>query len=264
MKNMKFAIRDDDISYFTKPENLKRTYRGIWDVAPVSFAVIPFIHGSVRFIPKKYQKDKIYPIDKNKTLVNFLKKKVIEGKASIILHGYSHRRSERGHEFQTDSNLYEKVREGKEYLEGIFDTKITCFVAPNHTYSKQGMKAVIDNKLNIVGSPSLRNRPFFWQWGHVKNITKLSLFRLCKGPGIRYPYQLDFKTHREIYCYGIITSSKIFELKKGLEFSKKKNGVFCVALHSNTMSNRELSLLENLVKESQKIGAEYVTVDSVL
>lgn len=41
---MKFAIRDDDTSFFTQPEQLLRVYEGIWDRAPVSLSVVPF-HG---------------------------------------------------------------------------------------------------------------------------------------------------------------------------------------------------------------------------
>jgi len=40
---MKFAIRDDDVSFFTKPMELEKLYKDLWEKnIPVSFAVIPF------------------------------------------------------------------------------------------------------------------------------------------------------------------------------------------------------------------------------
>jgi hypothetical protein len=260
---MKFAIRDDDISYFTIPRNLNKIYKGIWETIPISFAVIPFLHGSVHFTPDKYKKDKKYPVGENKALVRFLKEKIRQGKASILLHGYSHRWKKEGHEFDIDNNLFEKVKEGKEYLTNVFDTKVTCFVAPNHAFSKKGMKAVIENKLNIVGSPAVRHRPLFFSWGHISNMAKLTLFRIYHIPGIKYPYPLNFHTHRELYCYSL-TPFNYEDLKRGFEFSRKKDGVFCVATHSNTISHKGLSNLRNLVKKSMEAEADYVTVDSAL
>lgn len=261
---MYFAIRDDDISYFTRPNNLKKIYREIWDTIPISFAVIPFLHGSVKFIPKEYQKDKKYPIGKNKILVKFLKEMIVNEKASIMLHGYSHRLSCFGHEFDIDDNLFEKVKEGKEYLENTFDIKIKSFVAPNHSLSKRGMEAVIKNKLNIVGSPSLSHRPILKNWNYIKNILMLSFFRIFNGPGIRYPYPIKFKTHKELYCYSIVPSVNYRELYKGLSFSNEKKGIFCAAIHSTTINKKNLDLLKNLFNISKRFDVKYVTIDDIL
>ncbi len=261
---MHFAIRDDDISYFTAINNLKRVYKGIWDLIPISFAVIPFIHGSVRFIPKKHQKDKNYPIGNNKILIKFLKNKIKENKASIMLHGYSHRLNNKGHEFDIDSNLFEKIKEGKDYLETLFDTKIKSFVAPNHSFSKNGIDAVLKNKLNIVGSPGILHHPFIWNFNYIKNIIILSSFRIHQGQGIRYPYPIKFKSHKELYCYSLVSSTNLNELEEGLNFSKKKNGIFCIAIHSTTINNRSLDFLIKIIKKSKNLNIKYVTVDDVL
>jgi hypothetical protein len=260
---MKFAIRDDDISYFTSPKQLKKTYSKIWETAPVSFAVTPFMHGSVCIVPKKYRADKTYPIGKNAPLVRLLKDAVRKGKATIMLHGYSHKKDGYG-EFDTNEDMSEKVREGKEYLENIFDTRITCFVAPNNAFSKAGMTAVIKNKLDIIGSPPITHRPIFFSWDHIRNAAAITLFRIFHSSGIKYPYTMKFKTHREIYCYSIVPSTKMEELKTGIEFSRKKQGLFCVTVHSNTIDKHGLSLLKWLVTESRKLGAEFLTADKLL
>ena len=83
------------------------------------------------------------------------------------MHGYSHKDYKHGHEFEVGDNLYKKVKEGKKYLEGTFGVEIKTFVPPHNTLSKEGMKAIIANKLNILGSFSFRlsQRPF-----QLKNI----------------------------------------------------------------------------------------------
>lgn len=267
---MKFAIRDDDISYFSNPGFIKRIYKGIWETVPISFAVIPFIHGSVRIVPEAYKKDRVYPVAENTLLVRLLKKKIREGTASIMLHGYSHEKGKRG-EFYTDSDLYQKVKEGKEYLESTFDTRIKNFVAPNHAISKKGMDAVIKNKLNIVGSPGLKDRPIFWKWKHVKNITKTLFFRLFHESTIRYPYPLDFGTHKELYSYGIVESTKEDDIKRGMDFSSKNDGVFCITIHTSAFCrnnqlilDRRHEMLKNIVEKSRTLDAEYVSIDDVL
>jgi len=261
---MYFAIRDDDISYFSSAKNLKKIYNGIWDFVPISFAVIPFVHGSAKFVPKKYKKDKKYPIGNNKNLVDFLKRMVKENNASIMLHGYSHRLNNKGHEFVVDDDLFDKVKEGREYLESLFDTKIKSFVAPSHSFSKKGFESVIKNKLNIIGSPALNHRKILYDWRYIKNVLMLSLFRISHEQGIRYPHVIKFKEHKELYCYSIVPSIDFNEIKKGFYFSKKKNGIFCVAMHSATINEANLNMLRKIVKESSKFNVKYTTIDDIV
>ena len=258
--HMRFSIRDDDISYFTTNALLEKVYDGI-DV-PISFAVIPFVHRSACFV-NSGQKD-MYPVGDNKTLVRFLRDKIENGTASIILHGYSHRQDTGKHEFESDIDLSEKVNEGKRYLEDVFDTKVKSFVAPNHAFSRNGMKAVIDNGLDIIGSPSLLKRPVMMNIRYIWNMKKLLAFRITHEPGIRYPYPINFGTHKELYCYGIVPSTKKAEVESGLRFCHGKNGVFCVAIHSHDMDSRMTSVLKDIVEEAKNLGADFMSVDDAI
>lgn len=255
---MRFAIRDDDVSYFTEPESLKRIYHGIWETIPISFAVIPFIQGA-NFVPKGFSKQKRYPVGRNNELVKLLKKKISQGRASIMLHGYTHRWDYDGHEFEIDDDLYEKVKEGKQYLEKVFDTEVKSFVAPNHAFSRKGMKAVIDNGLSIVGSPGIMDRPVLFDMRYILNMKKLILFRLFHDSDIRYPFPIKFKNHKELYCYGI-RPYKPKEIDYGLRYCKKRNGVFCLGIHNHSLGDR-ITVLRDIVKKTEEIGAEYCTVD---
>ena len=76
---MKFAIRDDDINFWTNVEEIDTIYREIWAKGiKVSFAVIPF---SVRSFNsgdrnKFYQNKELMPIGKNKEIVEYLRNKI--------------------------------------------------------------------------------------------------------------------------------------------------------------------------------------------
>ena len=228
---MKFAIRDDDTNYFTKSEELENIYTNIWDKCPVSLSVVPFHRGTkTGAIPKScWESSKIFPIGENKVLVKFLKIKIKEGKVSIMLHGHNHGNTPEGYEFEAGENLYEKVKEGKEYLDKIFGVEINTFVPPHNTLSKDGFSAVVDNNLNIVNIPSfhIRKRPVsfsnvlpflkyrYWHWRYKHS----------------YFYVLRFSNHSELSCQGLIPGVKLESLIDDFNFCYQHNGNFCLTTH---------------------------------
>ncbi|MBA7530295.1 hypothetical protein ES705_22498 [subsurface metagenome] len=232
---MKFAIRDDDTCYFTKPEQLERVYGKIWDKIPISLAVVPF-HACTKSgnVPREYWSgDKIFPIGENEGLVNFLKEKVKEGKVSIMLHGYNHKDYKGGPEFVAGGDLFLKVKKGKEYLETLFDVEIMTFVPPHNALSIKGAKAVIENNMNILGSLQTPfNRPF-----SVKNciyFLKRKWFEQANRKDdyrVVYPFVMQFKNHKEFSCNSLIPSTKLDELIYNFENTQKHSGNFCLTTH---------------------------------
>ncbi len=90
---MNFAIRADDISFWTKPEELEKVYMKIWAVGiPISIAVIPFAVRSYNLGDRQrlYQEEAQRPVGDNKTLLDFLTEKIRESRISMLLHGFSH------------------------------------------------------------------------------------------------------------------------------------------------------------------------------
>jgi len=232
---MRFALVDHDTNYFTKPEQLENVYEKIWDKIPISLSVVPF-HACTKSgaIPREYwQGDRIFPIGENKKLVEFLKRKIKENKVSILMHGYSHKNYENGHEFEVGDRLYEKVKEGKKYLEETFGVEIKTFAPPHNSLSKEGMKAVTANRLNILGSFSFRpsQRPF--EMRNIFYFSKRQYFRWKekKGKNVPYPRAMRFKNHWVLNCYSLTPSTRLEELMQGLELVVKYNGDFCLATH---------------------------------
>jgi len=228
---MKFLIRDDDVNYFTKPEDLELIYRNIWQKCPISFSIVPFQTGVIsNAIPEEYwQSDKIFPIGENQKLVNFLDQKNREGKIAILLHGFSHKDYPEGPEFVAGKDLERKVKEGKEYLEKIFNLKIIAFVPPHNSFSKEGFEATINNHLNIVGIPHFR------RFGRLKNKNYWIPFlkKLCYKIFYQssYPYVLNFANHKEVGFYTVSPSADYDKLIKVFNFIRKKNGVFILSTH---------------------------------
>ena len=85
---MKFAIRDDDTAYFTRPEELERAYDFL-EKGPVSLSVIPFAVPCHEKGVRPYGEDipfGYYPVGENPELVSYLRKNDYD----LMLHGYSH------------------------------------------------------------------------------------------------------------------------------------------------------------------------------
>lgn len=244
---MKFAIRDDDTNFFTKPEDLEKIYSGIWNICPVSLSVVPFVYSMKSpMIPEKYwYADKNFPIAKNYELVSYLKEKIKEKKVSIMLHGYSHKDNPDGYEFASsgchsdpdavplwmsgEESMYEKIKRGKEYLEDVFGVGVNIFVPPHNTISKEGIKAVIKNGMNLAVAPSFYFNKRPWNFQTLRVSLKRKIFKKINGE--EPPYVLDFGDHKEIRCYPLTPPVSFEVLKEKFDFAYKHNGIFCLATH---------------------------------
>ena len=109
---MAFIIRDDDLSYWTKIEDIERVYKPLFDrKIKICFATIPF---SVRMFNAGnfdifYQDLEEKPIEVNKKLVEYIKEKIDDGLIEIMLHGYNHL-----YYFESDGNIKEATKENLE------------------------------------------------------------------------------------------------------------------------------------------------------
>lgn len=236
---MRFALIDHDTNYFTKPEQLENVYGKIWDKIPISLSVVPF-HACTKSgaIPQEYwEGDRIFPIGENRKLVNFLKKKIEKNIVSILMHGYSHKDYDNGYEFEVGENLYEKVKGGKKYLEEIFGVEIRTFVPPHNSLSKEGLKAVIANKLNIVGSLSFHPSKRAFDMKYILNLFRRKLFQLRTGIST-YPMVMRFGSHYELGCFSLIPLTRIEELIRAFSLVKEYNGDFCLATHHWEMNTK--------------------------
>jgi len=141
-KKVIIAFRNDDIQEFsgTKLEidmfNLFKESH-----IPQTYATVPFKTDLIN----------------NKGLMTILKEHLRLGLAEIALHGYSHQNY--GKKLRSEfmgmpyDEQYRKIKDGKEYLERIFHTKVKTFIPPFNAYDANTIKACHENGIGIL-SPS--------------------------------------------------------------------------------------------------------------
>lgn len=199
---IKLIIRDDDLNYFTKVDDVEKIYSDI-SFFPISFAVIPMVMDvSTRGAcsDTKGNKTPMW-IGDNIELCNWVKSGIEKGNADVLLHGITHsykylngkRHAEM--EWRNESNLSEEICEIRKRLETLFDYEITVFVAPSNKISKYGMKCVTHNNLNFSGIVPLAFK---------RDITCKNLLCYTKRWFLRvkdrlpYPNILEYSDHKEM------------------------------------------------------------------
>src|SRR5215210_3493835 len=98
---MKFALRDDDVNFFTRPEQLERAYGAYWDDLPVSLAIVPS-HAATKskaIPPEHWDGDGEFPLVDNPEIVEYVRELIGRGRAAPMLHGYTHKNYPDGYEF---------------------------------------------------------------------------------------------------------------------------------------------------------------------
>jgi hypothetical protein len=235
---MKVALRDDDTSYFTSPENLHQVYEGVWNRVPVCLATVPFAVGYRRpGIPEEeWRSGRSYPLEHNPTLVGELRALLAAGRVTIALHGYTHEDFASGYEFQAAPNPAWRIAEGLSYLQQLLGVRIEIFVPPHNALSKAGLCAVSAARLNLLGSflsfrPSMRP----WEWRTPVNYWRIRRFRTATGRGRHdrfvYPHVLRYRDHAEFGCHGLIPGTTFDELVQGFNEARSLGGDFCLATH---------------------------------
>jgi len=252
---MIFAIRDDDVNYFTDPEELEAAYSNVWGYCPPTFSVITHVKGNWPFWIKEIynnrqsvdwtawkKDDKVSPLDRNEGLVKFLKEKHKSGKLGLSLHAIHHRNGDllppperlnnyiQGAEFFTNRDLTADVRSAVGYLHSHLDLVIKVFTPPQNLMSLRGYRSVVNNGLSIVGA----GIPFWKKERSIKgleNMIKVASFKL-RNKNLDYPYILNFKRHSElIHHYPLHPTTRPIHLIEKFEAVYRFNGVFVLSTH---------------------------------
>ncbi|MBT5023528.1 DUF2334 domain-containing protein [Candidatus Woesearchaeota archaeon] len=252
---MKLIIRDDDLSYFAKPEDLERIYAGIWNKCPISFSTVPFVTTTGFETPLNSLKtNKLFGIGDNKKLVLFLKKKIKEGKITIVQHGYSHNNYGTKFELeQTDKKkLYKELKKGKKYLEKVFGIEINCLVAPHDRFSKQAIK--IAEKIGykyICRAFAPLPREIQLRKNYLTAFFKLFKHWLKYRRKYRYPTLLNYGTCKEIYSYR--PNELITNIDSILKFhAKHEQSMLCLTSHYRSANIHSDELMKFLIKKIKK------------
>ncbi len=236
---MKFLIRDDDTCAFTRPEELEACYKDIWDTIPVGLSVTPFrVPGDYHTVPESYRKiTEPLPLESNPEIVAFLREHRAAGKVEVLMHGYDHTLPQGQPEYVAGSDLVEKTRRGKAYLEDLLDCSIDTFVPPQNGIARRGLEAVAANGLNLVGMPSMLRgefRPFRPE--NLVQFLKVKYYQSLRG--MRYPGVLKFSDHKEVAYFSITPSQSLESLLDDFVKCQKADGIFVAAIHYHAFESR--------------------------
>lgn len=266
---MKVALRDDDTSFFTAPEQLDAVYHDVWDRIPISLAVIPKAAGfRDKAIPEKYwDAARAFPLDENTALVQYLRGQVAAGRVTIAQHGYTHEDFPGGYEFQAAPDLEQRLVSGRAYLTALLDTRIEIFVPPHNALSKRGLSAVGAEGLNLLGSflsfrPSLRP----WDAHTPANWWRVRRYRGETGRGkadrLIYPHVLRYRGHAEFGCHSLVPGTTLEDLIAGFEEARRAGGDFCIATHYwEVDAERKRILLQFLDRAAKTNGVRFVAAE---
>ena len=233
---MRFLLRDDDTSYLTKPEELERAFGRYYSVMPISLAVIPWVDREFSTYECRQFSGNCCPLGENVELTRYLRDLIRNDQISIMLHGLSHNDIKLGtHEFCSSSpDLFERVRLGKEYLETTLDVKVMDFVPPCGSISTNGVEAVEQNRMGIIGSkPQPWNRKI--EPALMAHIVKRAYFRMkmqvSNRASLAYPYIIRLGGHSELLCNPLSLSSSNDKFIENLHYCLSEDVVFAISTH---------------------------------
>ena len=269
MTKFLFAIRDDDTSYYTHPDELAAVYEEIWDTVPVSFSVVPFSvpfkQGHPHQRRSDLKKEPLMPLGENQELTGFLQNLLREQKIEIMLHGYSHEYKKIRGEWvpeciwKSEHQLKKEIPEGKEYLEKLLKASVKIFVPPSNRITKKGIQMLEQENLNLSGILGpFGDRPLTINYSRAW-VRRWSWWIMHRGP---YPYVLDLGRHKELVAYSLTPLTDYAKLESLLELCAEIRAPFVIATHYWEVNEYPdlKNKLHRLVEKAFKLGAKPVKV----
>lgn len=229
---VKLIIRDDDLNFFTKVEDIEYVYRRI-PTFPVSFAVIPMVVDVSMEGKCSDTCGNTTPrwIGDNLELTAWLKDKLEKGRIDVLMHGITHeykledgkRKAEM--EWRKETDLMEKINDLKNRLGRLLEYPISVFVAPSNHISKYAINCISDCELDYSGIVPLNFQ---------RNLTLRNVYCYIKRTLVRtfnkipYPGVLRYSNHYEINACNNLN----FEyLRKLFDYCNKRNLPMAINVH---------------------------------
>ena len=230
---MKVAIRDDDTSYFTSPQDLEKAYDFLHEGDCVSLSIVPYtvpIHKSTVFPYGEIDEYKYYDVAENTDLIAYLKEEKKKGTYDFLLHGFSHEYKLVEDQWQaemlwkTKQQLKQELPEGKQHLEELLDCPLTVFVAPNNRIDQKAISVVEEMQMHYSGIIGFNDREINLRY--IRNFIKRWSFRITKK--IQYPGILDYGKHKELAAHTIDSFER---LVREYNICKQRNTPFVIYTH---------------------------------
>ena len=262
-----FAIRDEDVGFFTSHGVLEKLYGTIYQRVPVSFAcvsrTVPQYLDEVCFAPGAASGT--YALGENRALVDYLRRLQEKRQCEILVHGYTHEGRAVNGKWQAEfvwksrEQSTEDISAACEYLTSLFGVRPRVFVPPGNDIGRSGAEAVTAAGLDLSAQISWRpDRP--WSRGYVDCYRKRWMYSLAKRKP--YPLTLEFGTHKELVAYSLDSMSDFEDAVANLRACAQADAPFVLATHYWKLAADEglHSTLLRVIDEALDLGYLPATV----
>lgn len=251
---MKFVIRDDDLNYFSTPEDVERWYGDLFaEGISVGFAAIPYVKPSSDvYIGTSSVGNEECAISTNTELVAYVKQ---SPHIDILQHGTTHETVDGQFEYARAVPRTEAQR-GRSELERAFGRPVSVFVPPHDWIGKEGILSIEEAHMNVIRGRGAGLRNLILRWQYVAIFMRMMIYKSMHVPFGKvpaYPHVLDFGKHKEVCSYRL-EDTDVFE---GLRYAHKHDGIFVVVAHVHTYTQKKKERLMRLISEARSLGAEF-------
>lgn len=240
ISRLKFALRDDDVDFWTDPNVLESLYRPFWDIGGVvSFAVIPFgIETYDRGKPETFYQvpNTQRAVGENLALVAYLREKIEQGKVDILLHGYDHEYKVEGKQkwipeclWKSQEQLEKEMKDGRTYLEELFDRTVSVYVPPSNSIDKKGITAMEAAGLQLSGTIG-RSKDRAMSLSYVQAYMWRA-FTAWLYSGSLYPHVMKIGSHLELAAQPVTSQVALDSLMAYIQVCKKMSAPCVLATH---------------------------------
>ncbi len=252
---MKFAIRDDDTSWETKPEELERLWGPVIGYAPVSLAVTPFaVRAHFRGDPGKfYQEETPNPLGANPELVDWLRSRLSDNSITVMCHGCTHQYQRLSpakllpeYVWKTPERLRLETQRAKKHLEESLGRRVATFVPPGNGISRPALEAVRPYFTNVLATfPLRRIQDFRLEREYVFNYLRRLFYQVRHGSA--NPFGETVHGVRLIPSVSLTQQANWDDIRGKLDLCRRLNADFVAAVHYWEMDERLRGVLHRLL-----------------
>lgn len=279
-----FAIRDDDINYFSSIETINRVYTIDMPFIIPSLCITPRA-GSIyreillnesnlltkasklKFSTDNHDRLNSYTHDwrNNTGLVDCLLSLLARG-GEIVMHGITHDPSATGFECESPAPNLETIMRFKEEIESTLGTKLNVFSPPNNSINGQWLKLLKSCQLDLVTSVGVRPSECGWPFDGIISMLRILPKHILSSGNDRAWCVCKYKGVKTIQSYPISKFSKENDVIRALRNAKLNDKDFVLAIHSYQFNEPGwlYELFKSICFEAKKLGYKFGTLSDIL
>ncbi|WP_413391277.1 hypothetical protein [Prochlorococcus marinus] len=237
--NLIFALRDDDVSYFTSAINYQEfldTY--VKEHSLISGVITAQKGKPCMAIPQKYWNTNLnYPIKENHAILNLLSILETTGNFFPAIHGYEHSYDVFGNtwipELQQKNahlNLRINIEKAEELFLDLFRNPLKLFIPPSNSLSPKCASFLFSRSYTLFNYPGLKR--------NSRNTIKGTFYRILRAYSIKFNKRdllKPYNENKDSICYNSVSLLGLdsqLKLQKIADYCSSNNYPFILALHN--------------------------------